>query len=667
MRTDPVLLEIFRNRFKAAAEEMASVTLRTGFTVFVKETSDFGACIVAPNGETFAAPTDTAVSLMIGLPGHEAINALSDYKPGDIGITNDPELTRGLSTHLPDIWLWKPIFSQGEIIAFGFNFIHSSDVGGKVPGSISPTNTELFQEGLRIPPMKLFREGELDRELLNLILLNCRIPHQNWGDIKAQVASLAMAERRILEIVDRYGHDTVVAGIADILDHGESRARAHIADMPDGRYEFADYMEGDVAGGRPIRINLALTVSGSDMHLDFTGTDPQVQAALNLPTWNQHGHYMLSFGFLNYFRTMEPEIPYNSGLVRPLRMTIPRGSLLNPEPHAAVGVRAATMFRILDVINGCLTQALPEIFPAASSGAVSMILVSTLDVETGERLVSVAQPLSGGSGARPMMDGIDGASFTGGWLRNIPNEMLEADMPVLVEEYGYRPHSAGAGRWRGGSAIRFRMKTFAPETIMTARGLERFTFRPYGLRGGNPGQLGRGVLNPGTPGERNVGKIDVLRLDPGDVVMFESASGGGYGNPLEREPELVLADIAADFINAAQALEDYGVVVRDGHVDEEATIAERAGRSVSEGPFFDGGPERAAHEERWPGWLQAEMATVVLGYPAALRPWLQRKIVDRLNGGTVVEAGGVAGLAAEAVASLRVGTPSPAPAAAATR
>jgi N-methylhydantoinase B len=654
VKTDPVLLEIFRTRFKAIAEEMASVTLRTGFTIFVKETSDFGACIVAPNGETFAAPTDTAVSLMIGLPGHEAINALDGYQPGDIGITNDPTLTKGLSTHLPDIWLWKPIFSQGEIVAFGFNFIHSSDVGGKVPGSISPTNHELFQEGLRIPPMKLFRRGELDQKLLDLILLNCRIPHQNWGDIKAQVASLHVAERRILDVVERYGHAATVQGISDILDHGEARARTHIGAMPDGRYEFADYMEGDVAGGRPIRINLGLEIAGGDLRLDFTGTDPEVQAALNLPTWNQRGHYMLSFGFLNYFRTIEPEIPYNSGLVRPIRVNIPQGTLLNPGPHAAVGVRAATMFRVLDIIHGCLTQALPGVFPAASSGAVSMVLVSTMDVATGERLVSVAQPLSGGSGARPMMDGIDGASFTGGWLRNIPNEMLEADMPVLVEEYGYRPNSGGAGRWRGGSGIRFRLRAFAPETLMTARGLERFTFRPYGLYDGKPGALGRSALNPGTPQERNLGKIDLLRLDPDDVVQFETPSGGGLGDPFAREPELVLADVEAGFVDAGAAETAYGVVIRDGVVDVAETERARATpRDADASSFFDGGPERAAYEERWPGWLQEELTGVILGYPAALRPWVQRKLVARIEG-EVVERGSVAGLAREILAELVV-------------
>jgi N-methylhydantoinase B len=652
---DPVLLEILRTRFQAIAEEMATVTLRTAHTVFVKETGDFGSCLTNPRGETFAAPSSVSVSHMIGRPAWVTIDAAAPYQPGDVGITNDPVLTKGLSTHLPDIWLWKPIFSRGEIVAFAFSFVHSSDVGGKVPGSISPTSTELYQEGLRIPQSKLFEAGKLNRELRDLILLNCRIPEQNWGDIKAQIASLNVAERRLHELIDRYGHDPVRQGIEDLIDRGEERARAHIGAMPDGRYEFADYMEGDVAGGRPIRIKLALEVAGRELRLDFTGTDPEVQAALNLPTWNQPGHYSVCIAFLNYLRTIEPDVPYTSGLVRPIRLHIPEGTLLNPSPQAAVGVRAATMLRVIDCLSACLGQAVPDVFPAASAGAASIVLLSLMDATSGARRVGVLQPLLGGSGARPTLDGVDGTSFTGGWLRNIPNEMLEADLPILIEEYGYRPNSAAAGRWRGGSALHFRVRSFAPEAVLTARGLERFTFRPFGLRGGKPGALGRARLNPGTPQERDLGKLDLLVLGAGDVVEFDTASGGAFGEPFAREPELVLADVAAGLIDAAAAEADYGVVVRDGALDPAATEQARLARrpAAEEEPFFDGGPERAAYEARWPSWLQEELTEVVLSYPNALRPWLQRRLVERLDE-SVPERGRVANLARNLLYELRL-------------
>jgi N-methylhydantoinase B len=631
--TDTVMLEVLRTRLKAIAEEMAAVTLRTGFTVFVKETSDFGACLVAPNGEVMAAPTDTAVSIIVGLPAHEVIHALGEYEEGDIGITNDPDITRGMSTHLPDIWLWKPIFADGEIVGYGFNFIHSSDVGGKVAGSISPTSYEIFQEGLRIPPMKLFKAGELNRELLDLILLNCRIPDQNWGDIKAQVASLNVAERRIHELVDRYGRDVITNGITDLMDHAEMRARELIRKIPDGDYEFVDYMEDAGVGEATglIRIKLTLRVRGADVVLDFAGTDHQVQAAFNLPTWNQRGHYMISFAVLNFFRTLDPDVPYNAGLIRPLELSIPRGTLLNPDPGAAYGVRAATMFRVLDCLNGALTQALPEVIPAASSGGIAIVLVSTLDPTTGARVVSVAQPLNGGSGGRPAQEGIDGTSFTGGWLRNIPNEMLEADVPVLVEEYGLRAGSGGAGRSRGGTGVRFRLRTLGPDTLMTARGLERFVLRPYGLQEGRPGERYRVRLNPGGPGERDLGKIDVLRLERGDVVEFETSSGGGFGDPLQRDPWRVLADVESGLVGVEQAEREYGVVIAGGEVDAEATAATRAARPARPPQPVDVGDERRAHEALWSDEVATEVLRLLEPLPSPLRPVVRAALRPRID------------------------------------
>lgn len=628
MATDKILLEVLRVRMKSIAEEMAAATLRTGFTVFVKETSDFGACLVAPDGEVVAAPTETAISLMVGIPGWEDIHALGEYEEGDIGIVNDPDATKGMGTHLPDIWTWKPIFADGEIIAFAFNFIHSSDVGGKVAGSISPTNFDIFQEGLRIPPMKLYRAGVLNQELIDMILLNCRIPEQNWGDIKAQVASLNLAERRVLELVDRYGRETIKTAIVDLRDTAEEAARELIREIPDGDYEFVDYLEGDVAGLEDIRIKLTLRINGGDMLLDFTGTDYQVQAAFNVPTWNQRGHYMIAFPILNLFRTFKPDIPYNSGLVRPLGLHAPRGSLVNPESGAAIGVRSATMFRVLDNLTGCLTQALPTIMPAASAGATAIVVVSTLDPRTGEQKIEVAQPLTGGSGGRPRQEGIDGTSFTGGWLRNVPNEVLEADVPVLVEEYGYREGSGGAGERRGGNGIRFRIRTMAPETLMSARGLERFRFAPWGLAGGSPGRSSQVTLNPGTADEQSLGKFDLLRLKANDVVQFETPGGGGFGEPLDRDPSLVHRDVASGLLDADDARRRYGVVVDDDGVNEEATRAARAELPRSAYPVIDLGEVRRAYDCVWTDDIVTEMQRLLAEYPTRLRPVLYDRLRD---------------------------------------
>jgi N-methylhydantoinase B len=658
MKTDPILLEVLRNRLKSIAEEMAAVTLRTAFTVFVKETQDFGACLLSTSGEVIAAPIEISVSAELGLPGLEAIDAFDHYDEGDIVIANDPDSTHGLSTHLPDIALWKPIFVEGVIIAYAYNFIHSSDVGGKVPGSISPSNFEIFQEGIRIPPLKLFKGGVLNDDVAKLILINTRIPEQNWGDIKALLASLSIAEIRVKELAGRYGVETVTTGISDLLDYAESCAREMIAALPDGHYQFSDYMEVEVAGAGQVRICLDLQICGTEMVLDFAGTDYQVRAAFNLPSWGQPRHYMLCFTIVNFLRTLNPSIPYNAGLLRPVELKIPRGTLLNPEPNAACGVRAATMFRVLDILNACLSQALPQVVPAASSGGIAIVLLSTTDGRTGERRISVGQPLNGGSGGRPNQDGIDGTSFTGGWLRNIPNEVLESDMPVVVEEYGYRNGSGGAGRRRGGCGLRFRLRADAPETVMTARGLERFVFRPYGLEGGSPGELYHITLTRAS--DRTpvaCGKIDILELSLGDIVEFETSSGGGFGPPWERDVEDVTEDVRGGFVSIGQAASQYGVVLNDGVVDSSGTAVLRTRMSGMTTARFDLGPERRAYEAVWTEECQRALIDSLSVYPGPLRALMRVRVKERFDADpgeltpqkiavVVAELGATAGLAA---------------------
>jgi N-methylhydantoinase B len=651
MKTDPVLLSILQSRLKAITEEMAAAMLRTAHTVFVKETHDFATCLVSTKGEVFAAPTDTAISTMAGAPCQAIIDAV-DYEPGDILICNDPDLLRGMGTHLPDIWMWMPVFVDGEILAFAVTFIHSSDIGGRVPGSISPTSTEIYQEGLRIPMVKLFRKGELNQDVLDFLLLNTRIPNQQWGDFKAQIATLNTAHRRLNELVKRYGGGVIRDAIDDVLDLAENRARKLIETIPDGDYTFVDYLEGDHAGVGLIRLKLTMKVRGSDITMDYEGTDYQVQAALNLPSWSRRGHRQLCIALLNYFRTMDPGAPYNSGLTRPIDIQIPRGTLINPEPEAAYGVRAATMFRVMDLLMGCMAQALPEIMPAAGAGGVGILLVAAWDPKTGSHKIEVAQPLSGGSGGRPKQDGIDGVSFAGGFLRNVPNEVLEADMPVLVESYGYRTDSAGAGEKRGGAGIRFELRSLIADLKMTGRGLERFVFRPWSLHGGKPGELGSVVVNPGLASERDVGKIDVLTLDSGDLVRFDSPSGAGYGCPMKRSPELVLADVRAGLITAHKARDEFGLAIEDMAVDLAETERLRQAAPQSQ-KTFDFGPERDAHESVWSDEVATRFNKSLKGYNNRLRPIIARYIRDGMmeHGASV---GAIDELAASAVQKFGV-------------
>lgn len=627
MKTDKVLLEILNNRFSAIVNEMGYVVYRTGFTVFVKETQDYGVGLVAPTGELFAYPQEVGVANMLGMPMEDAIAAIPTYQPGDVIITNDPYTTGGMCTHLPDIHLFKPLFYQGELICFAWDFIHSSDVGGLVPGSIAPSAYDIYQEGLVIPPRKLYKAGELQQDLLDLILANCRIPEQNWGDLKALLAALNTAERRLNEVIERYGVETVKQGIDDLLGYGEESSRAIIAQIPDGTYTFADYVEGDVTTRIPLRIKLALSVQGSDMHLDFTGTDPQIRAAFNVPTFGKT-HHWLTVGLVTFLRTKNPAIPLNKGILRPVRTTVPQGTLLNPQPPASCGIRYATAIRVIDVTFGALSQAVNDVVPAAGAGQVAIVLISMPDYHSGGYKVSVLQPMQGGSGGRPGKDGIDGGDFSAGFLRNIPTEMLEADIPILVQKYMFPNDTIPAGQFRGGLGVDFQFQVFTPHAIVTARGMERHRFRPWGRQGGSAGTLARTRVNPGTERERDIGIIDILKLEPQDVVHIMTPCGGGYGDPLRRDPEKVLKDVQDEFISLETAETEYGVVIRQERVDAEQTEKLRQQLRAKRDQLkpFDLGIEREEYERLWPPIVQDHLSTLLLELPATLRSYFRARI-----------------------------------------
>jgi len=509
-------------------------------------------------------------------------------------------------------------------------------VGGRVPGSIAPSNTETFQEGIIVPPVHLVASGVLNQEVLSILLANCRIPDLNWGDIKAQLAAINTGERRVHDLTQRYGADHVRQGIDDVLNYAEAQARRVITSIPDGTYRFVDYLETDhVLKGRLQRLQLALTFHGSDITLDFTGTDPQVQAAFNMPTSGKDGHWMIAFGLISFLRTLAPDIACNSGMVRPMHFILPRGSLLNPEPGAAYGVRAAVMFRVFDLILGALAQALPEQINAAGSSQGAILLVSVPDPETGATKVSVVQPLAGGSGGRPMKDGLDGVDVAMGFLRNVPSESVEQEMPILINRYRLLPDSGGAGYFRGGMGVELELKVFPPNGVVTARGMERYRFRPWGRLGGLAGTLGYTKLHAGSDREEDVGKIDVLYLDPGDTLLIGTQGGGGYGDPLDRPMGNVLHDVHEGLVSRERARRDYGVVVMDEHVDAEATTRLRAQlrreRDDQAPAEFDFGLERLAYEKVWTPALQDAILAATFDYPDKLRHFLRMRLFTLLE------------------------------------
>lgn len=619
-------LEVFNNQFQMIVNEMATGILRTGHTVFVKQTGDFGAALASTDGEIFAAPTNIGSLRMVGNPLHTALAASHDVNEGDVFLSNDPDSTGGMATHLPDLYVWRPIFVAGELIAWAWAFVHVTDLGGKVPGSISPTSAEMFQEGIIIPPMKLVDSGAIDLRLWSLLEANSRIGPELLGDVEALLAGLEIAERRVRDLCERHGVDRVTQAIADVLSYAEHHARQLITAMPDGRYEFWDYAEGPIDGAEPIRIRVALRIAGELLELDFTGTDPDVLNAYNLPTKGQRVHHFVMSAIVNYFRSLRPGIPYNSGMLRNVAAVLPPGSILNPRPRAAVGVRAATLLRLYDTVLGAMCAAVPSAIPAAGSGQCGILTVAVPDTSSGGTRVSVVQVLIGGSGARPLADGIDGMDVCGGNLRNIPIEVIETELPLRVEHYALLADTGGAGLNRGGVGISFELRCLAPQVEATCRGLDRYRFRPYGVQGGDPGSLGATIVN----GDVGIGRFDVLELGYGDVVQFVCQGGGGFGDPNGRDPERVLRDVHNGLVSTEKAKQDYGVVLNEKGIDEAATVDERLRRGARESQFSFG-VERDAFELTNTDAARTAYAVLMCSLKPFERDYLRKKLRPDLN------------------------------------
>ena len=597
MRTDPITVQVLRNHCRAAVESMATTLYRTAHSTFVKETEDFTIQLLDANGKTCAVPLDLGATWYPGVDYEAAIGLVpGGYEPGDIAMTSDP-YSGYLSTHSPDTNMWKPVFHQGEIIAFAGGHIHNVDVGGAVPASLSRTLTEVHQEGLRVPPSRLYRAGVLDETLLRTMMTNVRVPEQNWGDLKALVAAVNTGERRILDLARRFGVRKLVDGLADLLDYGEAQARAVLRSLPDGDYPFADYCDEDSVGGDPLRLNLVLRIQGDSAILDFTGTDPQTLSSLNVPTGGHPRHSLILVGVYYVLSALSPKIMLNFGTTRPFTCILPQGSVLNPAFPAAVGMRSLTCARLRSLVFGAFAQAAPDRLAAAPAGSSCIINLTAEHPRSGRRVIAAIAPIVGGGGGMPHRDGTDGSGADAAYLKNSPIEITESEAPVRILRYGLMPDTGGAGAHRGGLATVMEFTTDVPNATVTARNRDRSIFRPWGILGGKPGAASSFTLNPGGEHKRDLRNTDILQLEPNDVVRIISPGGGGRGDPMAREPEAVLRDVRAGRLSEAAAKRDYGVALRDGTVDADATSALRASAAPRVG--FDGGPERAAHEARW--------------------------------------------------------------------
>jgi N-methylhydantoinase B len=616
MRLDPVTLEILGNKVAAVTEEMCFTLQRTGRTLYVKETADFACALADPNGAFFAYPRSIGVSGFVALDCLPTIKAVGPLEPGDVILTNDPYGSEGLATHLPDLHLIEPYFQEGRIIAYGWAFVHCSDVGGRVPSSISPTNQEIFQEGLQIPPVKLVRAGQMNADVELLFRANSRTPDANMGDIRAMLAALATGRKRVAQLVAQHGVDIFLEGQKDLLDYAAEKARKVLRRVPDGTYRFTDFLDDDATSGLPVRLSLAVTFADGTVHLDFTGTDPQVAAAMNVPS---HGkpHAWLTLRVLALIQTLDRTAPLNTGLLRHVSITAPKGSLVNPERPAAVGVRHAAAIRVNDLLNGAFGLALPEVMPAASSGLVVPLVVAEPNSAGGQN-VQVVEPMIGGTGARHGADGVDGRDSGISNLANNPVETVEAEIAVEIQRYALRPDSGGPGQWRGGCSLEITFRILKDGAVVLGRGMERAKFRPWGMRAGQPGARTEMVINEGTPDERRFGKIDVLPVNRGDIVTLRTAGAGGYGDPFARDPARVLRDVTRGLVSVEAAARDYGVVIRDGRLDEEATARRRSDHVADDAPHAFGA-ERAAWQALFAPEVLDRLNAALFRLPAAQR------------------------------------------------
>ena len=645
---DSILLEILHNNVQAAAEEMGTTLQRTARTMFVKEAADFATALVGLDGKLFAHPRTNGVSLFVDCDCTTTIEAVPDLEPGDIIITNDAFTSGGLSTHLPDLHLIEPYFYEGRIVAYGWAFIHSTDVGGTVAGSILPSNHEYFQEGLIIPPIKLMRRGAINEDFLALLKANCRIPDENMGDIRAMLAAMHVGKQRCMDIIERHGLEAFLACHEALQDYAAAKARDVLRRIPDGNYEFWDYMDDDLVTPLPIKIRVRMTVDDGKVHLDLTGTDPQVTASYNTASMNRM-HEWLTMRFTSFLMTHDSSMPLNAGLYRHLSMTNPPGTVLNAEYPAAIGLRSAPARRLNDAMTGALFKAAPDLTPAPSSGAGLGFVLHEYDDSGARRHVVYIQPMRGGMGALKGHDGVDTRDSSLSNLRNHPIEIIEAEAGILVRAYDIHPDSGGAGRWRGGVGQHLTVEFLRDGGRIYARGMERFRFPAWSVAGGKPGATFRAVLNLGRVDEREIGKIDEMPVGKGATVTIMTPGAGGYGDPFERDPQAVLDDVTWGFVSAEAAQRDYGVAAircgTDWMIDAAATARLRV-RRVKDNvrAQFDFGPEREAWESVFDDATVCEINRRLSALPKSIRQekrrWIYTQAVPDLEaagGKTVAE------------------------------
>jgi N-methylhydantoinase B len=580
--------ELFKNALFSIADEMAVTICRTTYSSVLRDNMDFSTAIADSKGRLVAQGLTLPVHLGSIRTALAAVLEKygEDVQDGDVFVMNDP-FNGGM--HLPDIFIFKPIFSDNRLVAFAATTAHHCDVGGHVPGSNAANSTEIFQEGLRIPPLKLVRAGQDDESLWTLISTNVRLPEQLFGDLRAQLAACEIAKREVKGLVARYGIDAADRYLAEVIEYTERLARAAMAELPDGEFDFEDWIDDDgMDGGQPIRLYVTVRKSGEKIEFDWTGSSKQVRGAINSTL------SVTEAASYTALRSILPgPVPNTEGIFRVIDVIAPPGTITNVALPGACAARALTGFRMLDCAFGALAKMVPDrVFAASDGGNIGVTVAGIKD--TKERFIYV-DFCCGTWGGRPWADGIDGVSNIFVNMASQSIEQVESEYPIQVRAYEFAQDRCGAGKYRGGAPFYRDYQVRVPDATIQIRS-DRQAHRPYGLMGGKAGQPGYVGLDPRGENVQLDSKV-TFTAEAGTEFRYILPGGGGWGDPLEREPRAVLRDVRNEILSAEAARRDYGVVVRvDGWtVDEAETQASRARMCTSRGgtprPFVSWGDD----------------------------------------------------------------------------
>ncbi|HXC26444.1 MAG TPA: hydantoinase B/oxoprolinase family protein [Stellaceae bacterium] len=537
---DPITVDITRYKLDGIANEMQATLLKSSFSPIVKEGLDASASLFALDGTTLAQSCSIPIHLATLIPAVAQIIAsfpVAQMKDGDTYLLNDPYCG---GARLPDIAVVRPVMRRGRPIALAAAMTHHQDVGGMSAGSVPTNATEIYQEGLRIPPLKLREAGQYNDTLVALLRQNVRIPDTVMGDLNAQIAACTIGARRFAELAERFGDNQLIAICDELLARSERLTRAALSRIPAGTYRFVDFLDNDgIELDKPIRIEIAATVADGSIEFDFTGTSAQVKGPLNcVPSGS------LAAACWAVRALTDPDIPTNGGCFRPISLKLPEGTIVNPREPAPVNARTSTIKRIAGCMVGALAPAMEGKAPAAAAGELHVLAFGGKGA-TGNYVVG--ELIAGGSGAGPRGDGVDAIETDATNCMNLPAEALEMEAPIRLHRVALRANSGGDGEWRGGLGLTREYEVLegpgAGDVSFSHRG-ERHFSAAAGLVGGKEGARARSVIRRADGSEETIPSKIATMLHPGDRVTVETAGGGGYGEPARRLPDLVTADIA---------------------------------------------------------------------------------------------------------------------------